>query len=168
MSSDQQLGAYLNDHLAGAHAGVDMAHQLQKDVAGGPDAALLGPIGDEIAEDLETLQRLMSHLGIRHDPVKQATGWLAEKAHRVGVAVHARHGSDVSRLLAAESLSLGVEGKLALWLALCELVPTRPELARFDIAGLAERARDQRARIEAVRLAAARRAFGAAAEPPPS
>lgn len=159
MSATAQLGVYLNDHLAGANAGVEMARKLQKEVAGEPDAAMLGPIGDEIADDVETLRQLMEHVGVARNPVKQAVGWVAEKAHRAGVATQARHGSDLARMFAAESLSLGVEGKLSLWLVLIELVPSHPRLAGVGLPGLAERARDQRRRIEAIRVAAARRAF---------
>ncbi|MGQ0575226.1 MAG: hypothetical protein ACT4RN_13615 [Pseudonocardia sp.] len=159
MSTADPLGIYLNDHLAGANTGVEMARKLQDEVAGGPDEAVLGPVGDEIAADVETLRRLMARLDIGANPVKQATGWIAEKVHRLGVATNARHGRDLARMLAAESLSLGVEGKLGLWLVLIELAPGEPRLAEVDLAALAERARDQRRRIEAVRSAAARRAF---------
>lgn len=159
MATSDQLSVYLNDHLAGANSGVDMARRLQSDVAGSADAELLGPVGEEIAEDVETLRRLMQRLGVRPNPVKQATGWVVEKAHRAGVMVNVRHGHDLARMLAAESLSLGVEGKRDLWLALIELAPTHPRLAEFDLQRLADRAGDQRGRIEAVRLAAARRAF---------
>jgi hypothetical protein len=158
MSATNQLGVYLNDHLAGATTGVEMARKLQKEVAGGPDEALLGPIADDIADDVETLRALMDRLDVTRNPVKQVAGWVAEKAHRVGVAAHVGYGPDLARLLAAESLALGVEGKLALWLALIEMVPAEPRLAEADLEALAERARDQRRRLEAVRLAAARRA----------
>jgi hypothetical protein len=57
-------------------------------------------------------------------------------------------------------MALGIEGKLGLWTALLAVAPDHPELATVDLAGLAERAREQRGRVEMVRLAAARRAFG--------
>lgn len=155
MPATHELGLYLNDHLAGANTGVEMARTLQRDVADGPDAALLGPIGDDVAADVEALRRLMARLGVAQSTVKQAAGWVAEKAHRVGVAVTGTHGPDLARMLAAESLAMGVEGKLALWLALSDAAPVPDP----DLAVLADRARDQRRRLEAVRLAAARRAF---------
>jgi hypothetical protein len=68
----------------------------------------------------------------------------------------------LTRLLQAESLSLGVEGKLCLWRALIEVAPSYPELAAVDLRKLADRALDQRRRLEVVRLAAARRAFATA------
>ncbi|MGD9526865.1 hypothetical protein [Pseudonocardia sp.] len=164
MSAAEELDVYLNDHLAGAHTGVEMARTLQREVAGEPDAELLGPIGDDVAADVETLRHVMERLGVRRNPVKQAAGWVAEKAHRIGVAASRSHGPDLARMLAAESLALGVEGKLALWVALSDAASAadRDRLADTgvpDLAGLADRARDQRRRLEAVRLAAARRAF---------
>jgi hypothetical protein len=153
------LGTYLNDHLGGAHAGVEMARQLEDEVRGEPDAAVLDGLAAEIEEDLETLRSLVEIIGSTRQPVKQVAGWLAEKAHRLGVAEVRTGSPHLTRLLEAESLSLGVEGKLCLWLALIELAPTFPQLAAVDFHRLADRARDQRRRLEVVRLAAARRAF---------
>jgi len=49
MTTNEQLGTYLNDHLAGAHAGVEMARQLQEEIQGEPDAEVLGRLAEEIA-----------------------------------------------------------------------------------------------------------------------
>lgn len=166
MTTNDQLGIYLNDHLAGAHAGVEMARQLQDDIQKEPEAEVLGRLGEEIEEDLDTLQGLVDTIASTRHPIKQAAGWVAEKAHRLGVA-EARTGSPhLTRLLQAESLSLGVEGKLCLWLALIEAAPSNPHLAAVDLQRLVERARDQRRRLEVVRLAAARRAFATAEHVP--
>ena len=93
------------------------------------------------------------------NPVKQALGWISEKLQRLGAGEIAMGSAHVKRLRAVESLSLGVEGKLGLWLALMEVVSAHPRLAEVDLQRLAERARDQRRRLELVRLDVARRAF---------
>ncbi|MEN3263971.1 hypothetical protein [Pseudonocardia sp.] len=159
MSATDRLGIYLNDHLAGASAGVEMARRVQEAVQGDPAAEVLGPIATEIEEDLETLRRLVEVLGIGKNPVKQAAGWLTEKVHRLGVDERLTRSPDLTLLLQAESLSLGIEGKLALWLALMEVVSAHPQLKEVDLPTMAERARNQRGRVEAVRLGAARRTF---------
>ena len=165
MTTNEQLSTYLNDHLGGANAGVEMARRLQDELRGEPDAAVLGQLAQEVEEDLETLRGLVEAVGSTPNPVKQAAGWVAEKAQRLGVAADTPTGSPyLTRLLEAESLSLGVEGKLGLWLALMEVVPAHPQLATVNLPMLAARARDQRRRVEEVRLAAARRAFATTQE----
>lgn len=53
-------------------------------------------------------------------------------------------------------MSLGIEGKLALWRALAAAAATAPELVGVDYALLEQRAIEQRASVETVRLDAAR------------
>ncbi|WP_214369562.1 hypothetical protein [Pseudonocardia sp. H11422] len=158
MSSTDLLSTYLNDHLGGANVGLELARRLQAEAAG-PDAEVFGSLADEIEEDRDTLRQLIEKLGGGQHPVKQAVGWVAEKAHRLAVHEKLTGGAELTWLLECETLSLGVEGKLALWLALLEVVPVYPELGEVDLAGLADRARDQRSRLEVARRNAARRAF---------
>ena len=162
MSPTDRLGTYLNDHIGGANAGVEMARQLEEAVRGEPAAAGLGPIAADVEEDLETLRGLAAALGVGSNPVKQAAGWIAEKVHRLGVDERVTHSRELTLLLQAESLALGVEGKLALWLSLLEVAPAYPQLGTVDLPALADRARDQRSRLETVRLGAARAAFASA------
>jgi hypothetical protein len=158
-SATKNLATYLNDHLGGAHSGVEMARTLHDDVQGEPDAATLDSLAKEIEEDLETLREILGLVGGSTQVVKQVVGWVAEKAHRVGISELRTGSPHLTRLLQAESLELGVEGKLRLWLALIEVQPSIPALASVDLSALAERARDQCRRLETIRLAAARKAF---------
>lgn len=156
----EQLTTYLNDHLGGASAGVELARRLEEAAKDGAGRGPLDGLTAEIGEDIETLRAALRAIGGSTNPVKRAAGWVAEKAHGIGVAVDTPMGdNDLARLLEADSLSLGVEGKRCLWLALIEVAEAYPKLAELDLPRLADRAREQRRRIEAVRLAAARRAF---------
>ena len=159
MSAAEHLATYLNDHLGGAATGVEMARRLAEESRHEPDGPDLARIADAIAEDRETLRGLVEKLGASANPVKQAVGWVAEKAQRLGVSEILTRNAALTRMLQAETLSLGIEGKRNLWLALREVVATHPPLAELDLAALAERAREQRERVEAYRLAMARRAF---------
>ena len=58
-------------------------------------------------------------------------------------------------------MALGIEGKLRLWAALSAVASGYPQLDGVDLSRLADRAREQRDRVETVRLAAAHRAFAA-------
>ena len=104
MSVTELLSKYLNDHLGGAHAGVEMARQLQKDVEGERDGEILGRLAEEIEEDVQTLRALLEMLGTTRNPVKQAAGWVAEKVQRVAVAEPVTGSADLTRLLKVESL----------------------------------------------------------------
>lgn len=159
MASTEVLGTYLNDHLAGANAGVEMAKRLHKGAAAGPDAAVLARLAEEIEQDRDELRGLVDQLGQAGHPVKKATGWLAGKAHRLAVGELLTGDEHLTTLLETETLALGVEGKLALWEALLAVASTYPQLVEDDLVRLAGRAREQRGRIETIRLAAARRAF---------
>src|SRR4051794_23980219 len=108
---DRAMDVYLNDHLAGAMLGSDLAGQIRDRHEGEPLGAVMEAVAREIEEDRETLLELMERMGVGRNPLKQATGWLAEKASRVKfsgvVSGEPEHGA----FLALESLSLGVEGK---------------------------------------------------------
>jgi hypothetical protein len=62
-----------------------------------------------------------------------------------------------------ETLVLGIEGKLRLWQALSAASKRDRQLGALDYAWLIGRADDQRGRIEAMRLEAARSALTIAA-----
>ena len=160
MSSTEVLATYLHDHLAGSDAGVEMARKLQKRVTGTPDAAILGRLADDVEHDREELRRIVERLGETGHSLKRAVGWVTGKAHQLAVAEPLAGDEHLGLVRYAESMSLGIEGKLGLWTALLAVAPDHPELAAVDLVRLADRAREQRGRVEMVRLAAARRAFG--------
>jgi hypothetical protein len=138
------LATYLNDHLAGATAGVELARRLaDRDEA-------LGALADEIAEDRTALLYVMQRLAIRQDRAKSALGWGLAQAARLKF-----DGSPLSRLEHLEALALGVEGKLALWQALRRACGHDPRLEDVDLPALIDRARSQRRTLERHRRRAA-------------
>ena len=54
-------------------------------------------------------------------------GWVAGKAHQLAVAEPLTRDEQLSLLLQAESMALGIEGKLALWEALLAVAPEYPQ-----------------------------------------
>lgn len=159
MSAADHLATYLNDHLGGAATGVEMSRRLAEETRHEPDGTDLARIAEAIEEDRETLRGLVEKLGASQNPVKQAVGWVAEKAHRLGVSETLTRNAALTRMLRAEILSLGIEGKRIMWVALREVASAHPQLGEVDVDGLVERARQQRERVEAYRVAMARRAF---------
>jgi hypothetical protein len=157
--ADKTIDVYLNDHLAGATFGSDLARQLIAHGEGTPLGPLMRRLAEEIEQDRQTLSDLMERLGTSQNPVKQATTWLAEKASRVKLTGMSSGEGELGTFLALEALSLGVEGKKALWIALKQVQGERPQLAALDLDELIARATSQREALEVERLAAARRAL---------
>jgi hypothetical protein len=158
---DRLLAIYLNDHLAGATLGVELARRLRSSNRG--DAEMGEPLAKicaEIEADRETLIQLMERLGVSRNPVKPRLAWVAERLGRLKLNGQVRGYSPLSRLLELELLSTGIGGKLQLWNALEQSFGET--LDGFDFHALAERADKQGQRVEDLHLAAAQRALPAA------
>jgi hypothetical protein len=145
------LPIYLNDHLSGATLGVELARRALKE---NEDDELLQWLVPQLEQDRALLLQLMARRGIEPSVLKSGLAWLAEKAGRLKTNGHLVTYSPLSRLLELEGLAAGIESKLALWLALQETA------ADDELPTLIARAREQRERLEPVRLAAARAALG--------
>ena len=156
--SDERLGAYLNDHLAGSVAAVEMLERAIEENRGTPLAAALATLLNEIRDDQATLRGLIDRLGVSENPLKKAGAWLAEKAGRLKLSDVAEGRLD--RLEMLEALALGVHGKLSLWRALRHSVSSHPAVRGMDLDGLARQAQEQREQVEVLRLEAAAEAFG--------
>lgn len=120
----------------------------------------MGLIAVQIEEDRRTLVDLMERMGTSRNPVKQATGWVAEKASRVKFSGVLSGEPEHGAFMALESLTLGVEGKASLWKALKEVAGAYPPLASTNLNELINRAEAQHGTLERERLAAGRRALG--------
>jgi hypothetical protein len=148
---------YLNDHLAGAIAGHELARRAAGSNEGGELGGFLTRLAAEIGEDRETLERAMSKLGVRSDPAKRVLGWTAEKVGRLKPNGQLLGYSPLSRLVELEGLHVGIAGKLSLWQVLA--ATSAAELEGFDLDELIARAQRQLAGLEPFRVAAAREAF---------
>jgi hypothetical protein len=153
------IDVYLNDHLAGATLGCDLAEQIQARAAGTPLSEVMAPLVVQIDEDRQTLIGLMQRLDSSPNPVKQAGAWVTEKASRVKFAGVTSGEPELGRFQALESLALGVQGKLSLWEALAQVADQHPELASINLPDLTRRAQRQYEILERERLAAGRHAL---------
>ena len=161
MASDEALVVYLNDHLAGAAAGIELAEKLRDSHQGTELGKDMVALYHDISEDRDTLEELMRHLEVQRHRVKEAAGSMLEKLSRLRLNPALTGSAELTRLLETEALSLGIEGKLSLWMALKEAAAANPRLAAADYDRLIERARDQRRALEPHRLAAAAASFTA-------
>lgn len=153
------LATYLNDHLAGATAGVELARRARGSNEGSELGAFLAELTVEIEEDREVLGEVMEAVDAGRDRIKVTAAWAGEKVGRLKLNGRLLGYSPLSRLVELEGLTLGVTGKLALWRLLRELGD--PRLAGFDFDALIARAERQRDGLEQRRLEAGRLALAA-------
>jgi hypothetical protein len=142
------LAIYLNDHLAGATVGLELARRAAGSNRGTSYGPFLDDLAAEIREDRESLLETMRSLHVGVDRVKVTVAWAAEKLGRLKLNGQLRGYSPLSRLVELEALTLGVTGKLAMWRALDQLEPDRPELANATLQNLIGRAQRQLAGLE--------------------
>jgi hypothetical protein len=153
---DRLLAIYLNDHLAGATLGVELARRLRSS-PGTVDASAIARLCSEIEADRATLGRVMERLAIGRERLKTAVAWLAEKLGRLKLNGQLRGHSPLSPVVELEVLSLGVTGKMRLWKTLERTVGAR--LPDVDFAALAERAAAQLEAIDELHGEASRKAL---------
>ena len=151
----KRLGIYLNDHLAGATVGRELASRSLGSNRGTAYGGFLEDLLEDIEKDRQALEDLMERLGIGKDPVKVVFAWAGEKVGRLKMNGQLRGYSPLSRLEELEGLALGVWGKLALWEALRELADRDPILREVDLERLIQRAESQVAGLQEQRRLAA-------------
>jgi hypothetical protein len=161
--SAEPIAVYVNDHLAGAAAGLSMMEDLASRTEGTALAAKLHALAAEVREDQQLLRDVLARLAASERRAAQAAAWVAEKMSEGRLALAARSHPALALLEGLESLALGLQGKLAVFRVLADIGPDHPRLADLPFAARADRTASQHAMIEAERRAAAREAFAATA-----
>ena len=157
----QILPVYLNDHLAGSVAAIELVNHLRKLSKGTAREKFFAGLQSEIEEDQKVLKDLIRELGETQSPVRKAAAWLTEKVGEVKLKLDDPGSGELLLLEALETLELGILGKLGLWRALAVASDRVPQIKRLDLAKLERRARAQQEQVEKERLQVARAAFGA-------
>ena len=139
----RMLGIYLNDHLAGATTGTELArrmvHEHRKTAYGGK----LGKLAAEISEDRQALLGLLADLGVPARRHKVFAAWLAERIGRMKPNGRLLRRSGLSVLVELEALRLGALGKAALWRALLSVSAQEARLDADQLERLLRRAEEQ-------------------------
>ena len=151
------LETYLNDHFAGATAGVNLAKMAAEEHKGDEHGAFFGEISSEISADYEKLQELMTSLGVEESATKGALAEIGSKM--MAPKFTAGDDDELNAFVTLETLSIGVEGKVCMWKALKTIEDGNPALEAADLDTLLARATDQRERLEAERQKMAPRAL---------
>ena len=163
---DRLFAIYLNDHRAGAAGGLSLARRMADRYGDQPEYRELVRLREEIAADVDELDRLRTHLGVRGARLKCALAVLAERLGRLKLNGRLLRRSPLSPLLELELLSGGVAAKRQLWVA--AMVVGRAD--GLDLHRLRDRADDQLERLRSLHrhaaeaLAAESRAAGSDVE----
>jgi len=157
--NEKLVRIYLQDHLAGATGGVELARRARGANQGTTYGDALAGIADEIEADRRALEGIMEDLGFGADRAKNLAFWAAEKAGRLKPNGQLTGYSPLSRVVELEGLVTGIKGKLSLWRSLLEVAPQEPRLDADRIERLLERGEEQLNTVEELRTRAARAAF---------
>jgi hypothetical protein len=150
--ANDALSTYVEDHLAGATAGLELLEALSAQHQGDPTGALARSLLPEVEDDRRTLEGIARALDAG-SALKEAGAWIAEKVSRL--KLHREAKGVLGTFEALEAMSLGVLGKRALWRALAVAAGSDARLAGVDFGALAASAERQHALLEDERLRAA-------------
>jgi hypothetical protein len=154
------LGIYLNDHLAGATGGAELARRLAGSRQGSAADSTLRRLAAEIAQDRAALLDIMGALSIPVRAYKVYAAWIGEKAARLKLNGYLLTRSPLSGLEELEMLRLGVEGKAAGWRTLRVLADSDERLDSARLDELISRARRQADLLEELRVRTASQVIG--------
>ena len=157
--ANEQITIYLNDHLAGSVVALELLEKLGTLYAGMPLGLLLAELRDDISADRNKLEEIMNRLQITQSRTRKLTAWLAEKATELKLRLDDSSDGALYLLETFEVLSLGIEGKKGMWMALAAAAENAEELRTIDYNHLVQRAEQQRQKVEDVRLEAAKKAL---------
>jgi uncharacterized tellurite resistance protein B-like protein len=158
-NSEYLLTVYLNDHLAGATAGVALARRLARNHQGTAFQQQTADLAEQIMQDRRSLLEIMEALNIRPRKIKGALALLAERAGRLKLNGALFRRSALSSVTELEGMRLGVEGKTDGWQALRHIAHDYTGLDAAKLDHLLHRAGQQSNTLQNLRLQAAADAF---------
>lgn len=161
---NEHLATYLNDHLAGSVVAIELMEHLEATFADTPVATFVAELRADVEVDRRELEALMAQLQIAESRTRKASAWIAEKFTEIKLRLDDPAGGELRLFESYEALSLGIEGKRSLWLALSAAAEQTPLLQIADYDRLTKRAEEQRSRVEARRIEAAKTALSFATQ----
>ncbi|QEH36358.1 hypothetical protein OJF2_49190 [Aquisphaera giovannonii] len=154
--AEHRLATYLNDHLSGSVAAIELLDHLRRLPLAEAITRFATGLKAEIEADRGELETLMSRLEVAESRPRQAAAWVSEKLTRLKLSLDDRKDGPLRQLEVWEAVSLGIEGKRLLWRSLAAAAETEPGLGILDYARLIRRAEEQRDAVEPFRVEAAR------------
>jgi hypothetical protein len=155
--ANEHIATYLNDHLAGSVIALELLDHLASTQV--ELSAFFKQLRADIDADQDELKKLMASLDLAESRTRKASAWLAEKMTELKLRFDDPKGGPLRLFESLEALSLGIEGKRSLWMALMAAAEKSPALRTLDYERLMQRAQEQRDRVETQRIEMARKAL---------
>ena len=146
----EMLHTYMQDHHAGAAAGVDLFRRVAESHDDAHIREVVSRLGDQAEEDKRSLEDLMALVGTSPSTLKDLPARAAEKVGQLQPNQRLAERSPLSDLLELEALTLAVTGKGLGWKSLIDIAD--PRLPRATLEKLSTRAKEQGEQLEQLRL----------------
>ncbi|KAA0918231.1 hypothetical protein [Dietzia sp. ANT_WB102] len=146
----EMLHTYMQDHHAGAAAGLDLFRRVAESHSDPHVRDAVGRIRDETVEDLKVLEELMTLAGTAPSLLKDLPAKASEKLVQFKPNRRFAERSPLSDLIELEALTLAVTGKKMGFRALLEIGDTR--LPTPTLQNLVERAEHHARVLEELRV----------------
>jgi hypothetical protein len=101
------VATYLNDHLAGSVAAIELLDHMRELSKGTERERLFTTLKSEVEEDQKVLQELLRGLGGTQSRGRKAAAWLAEKVGEAKLKLDDPGSGELRLLEALETLELG-------------------------------------------------------------
>jgi len=157
---DHSLAVYLHDHMAGSKFAVELLESLRDRYQGESLGKTAGELVVEIEKDRAVLERVIQRVGRSSPDLKTGLAWVTEKLARLKLGSGTEYSAGT--LEAVETLTLGIQGKIALWKSLAAIEASDARVRGEDYQSLIERAMDQFRVLDARRIEVARVLFAGA------
>ncbi|MBS7547870.1 hypothetical protein [Dietzia massiliensis] len=146
----EMLHTYMQDHHAGAAAGIDLFRRVAEHHDDPHVREVVGRIGDETVEDVKALEELMTLAGTSPSALKDLPAKAAEKFGQLKPNRRVAERSPLSDLVELEALTLAVTGKTLGFKTLLDIGD--PRLPTPTLERLVERAEQHGRELEQLRL----------------
>ena len=157
--ANKHLAIYLNDHLAGSTGALELLIDLAEAHSGTPIADGITQLHAEIHVERQELEHLIEQLHVTESVPRKVGAWLGEKVAQLKLQLDDKATGSMHLFEGLEAVTIGIQGKRALWRVLGVVSENAPELQGPDYNHLVQRSEDQYRRVEVMRLAAAKEAF---------
>ena len=150
------LAAYLNNHVAGSAAGMELIRRAVANSRGTPAEDFLCRLSVDLEEEQALLGRLIRASGGREETFRKLGAWALEKTGLLRIGDYSRENPLLGRLVEFEALLLGSVGRVGMWRLMENCFPGDPRFAFADFRALRERGERHLQELERFRIETAR------------